>query len=387
MQIMPVQKNIDAIFDDWQIDNQLFENYSLDYWLSQESSKSIINKRFNQLYKRLSDHKKSLQQLQYITENMHKVSTTTEFFYFFKEKKFTSKKINKEETQLSVDKIINKYNNFARFFCASEKRIDQDNFLYTLANEFFFSIVNTATASTFKKLFLQEKYYPLARFIYSIIWRNFSAKGWSTWHKSVIEKLQAQTQQGKEIVYFAGGTDFFQLLNYEIFNIRIIDPFIPRQKKFYSKGWRFLLQGEIGDQITYPLKESHLILKRVSYEKTGTFTVGEKRLQRLTTQWAVFKPNKTIPCGTITFERRTLKQEDFLLAKNKIPLMSFNELYFITTAGDCSWGIDLQKLPSNLKIFTKQLKRPMTKNMLINMQKIDSYDNNIEFIQLGSSID
>lgn len=386
-------KLLNDIFDTWQIDEAIIPSISFDTILKQDRNFFFDKKRIEDLRYRLKPFPKSFKQLQYYAKNSTSITQ-----YLLKNGKqikhdllkplqsnlFTSQTINIEEKKhLSLDKIINKYNSFAQLLCPSPKRNQQNIFLQILSNTLFFHVFSS-NYTTFKKYLHNDQYFPLVRFIYSIIWKNLSSKGWSIWHAKTLKDLKKLSDDGKEIHYFAGGTDIIQLIQQGIYSIHVIDPFIPQQKKFYSSGWRFLIQGSVGDQILWP--EENLSLKRDFIRQDGFFTVGPHRLQKIKTTWLVFKNKEKKPRGTITFDRRTIQQYDFDYKDNIIPLLSFNELYFIASHNK-PWGIDIKKISSQKHLYIKQLEKPLSKKILGNIYSADKYDDDLEFIQFGSNVD
>ena len=416
MQARSSKKNIkycDEIFHEWQVNQSIIENSSLNSFHldTSEQSKQRFEKQYTALKKRFAAHPASLQQLnnvvygnakitfppQKMMQLLHYLRTNdiASFINCLTTNRFATHPLNAEEEKLSINKVTGKYNSMMRLLFAQEKRNEQNNLLYALANRLFTFCFAKQTYRQFQDILQQPRLHPLARMVYSIIWNNLMGNGWITWHENALKALKTQARQGKEIVYIAGGNDIYQLIKHGIYTIRVIDPFLPTQSTYYSDGWRFLLQGNkvtgIGDQIRGMFGKKNIIMKRTSYTTHGTFKATlsngtTKKLPLSTTTWQLFENGQSRPRGTITIERRFTHQDDFIHNNNQALLLSINELYFITTSDELSWGIDVGKFDPKLKLHIKQLAKPLSKNMLVNMQKADALDT-FHFIQLGNCID
>jgi hypothetical protein len=88
--------------------------------------------------------------------------------------------------------------------------------------------------------------------------------------------------------------------------------------------------------------------------------------------------------GRITFERRFCSQRDFVLNPRRVMLMSFNELYFITSNQPDGWGIDPTALPPDFCLYIKQLRNPVTKSVMEHMKEADA--SSFQFIKLGTCV-
>ena len=397
---MQAVKTVDKVFDEWQITEEPFTHHTIAY---ENNARDAYEKQLATLQKRLDKHPASYQQLQNFYYGIHHSSTAhltslleyindsniIDFIHQLKKNRCTSVALNKEELELPIDKVVNKYNGFMRLLCAPKKRTEQDKFLHTIAQKFFSYCFNPKTFYHFHELLETPKYYPLARMLYALMWIHLGSKGWSTWHTKLIEQLP----HDKEVVYIAGGTDIYQLLKNGIYNIRIIDPFLPTQNTYYSDGWRFLVGGRkrdaLGDTIAF--EHNNLLLKRTAYKQKGTFRAklssgATRTLPESNTKWLIYKKGAKLPVGSLTLERRFTAQEDFVYDPNKILLISFNELRFITTNGEDSWGIKTSKFHPSMSLYVKQLATPLTKAWLRSLQKAEKIAS-LDFIELGNCID
>ncbi|MEX0940563.1 MAG: hypothetical protein WDZ41_04340 [Candidatus Babeliales bacterium] len=393
------------IFNPWQYEEKPFTEFSF----TKNNKNHNAELFFINLKNRLKNYPASLRQIKhlccgykkekFLIEQLeiihgiacnHEIATLCDYFIKCYGTSYT---LNQEEKHASIDKVMAKYNSILRLCSLSSKRNEQNQFLYTLANDFFFFCFDPNTFYDFMQLTDKSNYHPLIRMIYSIIWIHLGSKGWCTWHHHTIENLKKESLQGKEIVYIAGGTDIYQLLKNGIYTIRVIDPFLPTQNTYYSNGWRTLVGGrdidQIGDEIHIPFDDTTIILKRIDYKQHGPFFAqlsnGKKRrLPESTTLWHVYKKDTQKKCGVITINRRFTQQNDFSYSPKKTLLLSYNELYFIATSGEQSWGIDVHKLDPQLNIYIKQLRNPISKKILKNISYTDQID--FSFIQLGNCI-
>jgi len=303
------------------------------------------------------------------------INNMPSFIDYLKNNGFEDKQLNKKEQEAGYLNIIAKNKRFMQTLCINNTKATELETLFAIANRFFEYCFSPATWPLFYKILKTPIDYPIARLIYSTMWYNLSGDGWRNWHSATLKTLQKKCAQGDYVTYIAGGTDIYQLLDYGIYNIKIIDPMLPTQPKYYSQGWDWLIKGAIGDELTISTKHKKLLLRRNSYQETGTLSV---------TDWQIFDQKTGIKIGTVTYDRRFCQQTDFLSKPGQHLLMSFNELYFLTTIDDDNWGINPQKLPKDFILHIKQLRRTIDKKMLCNMRTADA--SKFCFIRLGSSI-
>lgn len=321
---------------------------------------------------------------------------TENFISYLKKSGFLSKKVNDLEEKISYAPVIDKYTNVfdALFDRGNEKR--KNEFLFTVSNRFFDYCFNPVTHHKFQTLFDNKASLPIVRLLYSVMWRNLAGSGWCHWHEESLKQLKKDADAGKEIVYIAGGTDIYQLLEHGIYNIRIIDPLLPTQPKYYSKSWDWFSQGYgrdsgVGERIPVKLKNREIFMHRVSckpQEDFFTVKLSNKKtelIEKCITTWHLYdKKNKFL--GKMIFDRRLTNQNDFIYSPNKSLLISFNEFYFISINDkDGGWGIDSKKFDDRLKIVVKQLEKPVDKKMACNFSKTFR-DDKFSFMSLGTSI-
>jgi hypothetical protein len=317
------------------------------------------------------------------------------FFQILISNKNSGLSLNKNEEKENFLTILDKYTSFMSLILANNNWDEIYNYYFSLANRFFEYSFGEKNWDNFKKYLIDPALWPITRLVYSTLWRTLSGFGWKDWAQETLNALTYETSQGNTIVYIAGGCDVYQLLRHNINNIEVIDPILPTQPKYYIKNWHWFIKENsknngIGDTFILITKDNKkLTLKRTSYKTYGNFTATLSSNKKITlpksiTRWDVYNNlNKKI--GHVTFKRRFCKQKDFDPAPNKKLLISFNELYFITTKDRSdSWGIDPTKFYKNTKIYVKQLRTPVTKKVLCHLCAADRLP--FSFIKLGTCI-
>lgn len=390
---MPKHKHANDIFDTWQRSEQPKDDV-----IYQPQKKSAFkSKSLLPNYTFLKQYPASYQQVKQVLSACKRTpfeiqdkNTALQTTLLLAQKTLKTIGINKEEQSMPVTTVIRKYQSFATLFSGAKSPKVQQKATFSLANDIFFHTFSPKTYAHTQRLIENSRNAYIANMLYAIMWHNLSRKGWLSWHANTLKNLYHESQQGKEIVYIAGGTDFYQLLKHGIFSIRIIDPFFPTQDTYYSAGWRFLVGGRyfenIGDTITLPCNNTKLILQRIAYEKTGaTIKHEQKTIPCSITQWRIFKNTLEEPVGTLTLDRRFVTNNDFLPSPKRCLLISVNELYFITSAGSASWGISLKDIDPQIVLYVKQLRNPVSKTIMRNMHTADK--KGYGFIQLGSCVD
>lgn len=265
---------------------------------------------------------------------------------------------------------------------------------FAIANRFVEFCFGEKTFSEFKKIMLEKTTQPLGNLFYAGMWQQLAGCGWKYWHQDALTRLRQEYEQGKTIIYIAGGSDIYQLIANGIYNITIIDPQLNgAQDDYYADDWTILLQGKgandgIGDELIFETNNKKIIAKRLRIDKGKRFGVqleaGNKILpQNSTVEWGIFENG--IRRGTLIFERRLATQEDFFCCESKAFLMSFNELYFIAAPTEYDgWPIDPEKFSTNLTMHIKQLRKPITQKMITNMTWIEK--KRLAFLRLGTSV-
>lgn len=276
---------------------------------------------------------------------------------------------------------------------------EQREVLFAVANRFFEFCFEEKTFPNFKVLFYDKREQKLVKFLYSVMWLQLAGSGWRCWHESCLADLKKAADDGKRIVYLAGGSDIAMLLRRGIYNITVIDPQLPTQPKYYASNWDFLIasdvaDGGIGDRIVFDGSDKRgLVMVRTAVEKSGyefslPLSSGEKvTLQHSTTTWSIRDSNNK-ELGTYILERRPLVQEDFASRADSVFLMSLNELHFISKPPLLGgWGMTPSAFDADCQIYIKQLRRPVTKPMIHNMRV--SYLLNhalLHFLELGTCV-
>ncbi|MCF7799775.1 hypothetical protein K9L05_04225 [Candidatus Babeliales bacterium] len=293
-----------------------------------------------------------------------------------------------------------------------------EKYLFGVANKFFEYFFSEKTNKDFELMLKDSKSHAIIKFMYSIIWFHLAGNGWKNWHQNSLKNLKQKCDLGHEIVYIAGGSDIYQLIKSGIYNIRLIDPILPSQPKYYTDKWDWLVVGGTrnadpekdmksdnwgkDDQIIFNFEDKNkqkIIMQRESFQEfeqtiqTRISTGKIIDIPKSTTTWKFYfadnsgKITNQKPIGSFTIERRFAEQGDFEIQNNKTLLISFNELYFITVpVGRGGWGINPLKFDDNLQIYVKQLKNPVDANITRNMRRaFDQLEFN--YIALGTCVD
>lgn len=288
---------------------------------------------------------------------------------------------------------IEKYNSLYQLIFAHSNEIIHQQYLFSLANRFYEYCFSQKTFLEFEKLLLNKASYPITRMLYSVIWLNLAGNGWKHWHEESLKILKARADQGHKMVYIAGGSDLYQLVRSGIYHIKNIDPQLPSQPKYYADDWSFVLQGDINDQIIFNFDNKHIYMVRTGFERPGTtfkvrIATGEVlEIPHSITTWTFFDADHT-KLGEYVLERRFCEQSDFVHEPGKTLIMSFNELYFIALPNILNgWNIEPSHFDDDCSIVIKQLRNPVTKQMIVNM-RIASLLNatDFKFIALGTCI-
>ncbi len=303
-----------------------------------------------------------------------------------------------ESTSTDSSKIIDRYNAFLRLLFAHQNQAEAQKYLFSVANRFFEYCFETKSFPVFERFMMNIQDQPLGRMLYSVAWFNLAGNGWKHWHEKSLQTLKAKADEGKTIKYIAGGSDILQMLRAGIYNIKNIDPQLPSQPIYYANGWEFLVRstaedGGIGDKIIIPMMDRTLIMERTGFSLTGeTFKARLNNdsiieIPRSITTWTISNENNE-KIGQYQLDRRFCVQQDFNPADNEQLLMSFNELYFISLPQFLNgWMIEPNQFPEDLEIVIKQLRKPVTRDMVFNM-RIASLLNatDFKFIALGTCI-
>lgn len=389
---MTRQKTLFQVFDPWQRDEPLIQPYDPSSLCQHVQCGPYQDMHKQRLSKRLASCKKSLTQLEWFVEHQTKLirlladNNIIDFLEYLACPSFAS---NAFDQHLSCNKQMSKYNGLAQLLVICQKRAQRQRFLTWLAQELFLTCFDSPYNATFLSMLKKPRYHSLIRFIYTSLWLYLGQHQWASWHANCLSELAEQEHNGKKIIYLAGGTDIYIPLTHNIHNLHIIDPFLPTQYPYYSRGWRFLLgdppRTMLGDTISGRYNHHTLTLKRTASTQKNSFILSDKfgkkhTLPHLITQWHLW--HATVHCGTLIFERRPVVTADFM-DRDSTFIASFNELYFIASPKH-GWSIRVSKLPEDLTVHVKQLRKPIGKETLIALKKADSSP--FSFIQLGSCV-
>jgi hypothetical protein len=252
--------------------------------------------------------------------------------------------------------------------------------LFALGNHLFEYCFQPETYPELRRLLSAPATLPIVRMIYEGIWYSLGRNSWIHWHRDALAGLRRESEAGKQVVYVAGGSDIYRLLQWGIYNLRVIDPMFPTQNRYYSEGWEYLVKGGapnggVGDEIVFSEKDPHARMVRTAYAESGKLTDVElpngarTTLPRSTTVWAV-RDQAGKDLGQFVLERRFVQQEDFRPHPKRAFVISFNELFFVVTPGRQSWGLDLQQFAPDFQIFVKQLRSPVSRAVLLNLRAV-----------------
>jgi hypothetical protein len=305
-----------------------------------------------------------------------------------------SEDFNEAEEKQNFNKVIDKYIAFSKALFAGLPPEAEDIYLVAIANRFVEFMALPDYQKTVSVMTKTHKDYSLLRMMVSIFWSNLAGDGWRYWHANTLDALHTAYTQGKEVVYIAGGCDVYHLLKRGIYNIRVVDPMLPTQPRYYVPAWEWFIKGTdknmgVGDRIVFDATAG-IYLRRGQYEEYyDVITVKDKnkkmiKIPQSTTQWFVEdKAGKKL--GTLTIDRRFCNQDDFKQSSKTVLLMSFNELYYIVTANrQDSWGVRLPKLDPSISLYIKQLRTPITLEMMHAMHALDKAP--FQFIKWGTCV-
>ncbi|MFA5075236.1 MAG: hypothetical protein WC436_03990 [Candidatus Babeliales bacterium] len=342
----------------------------------------------------------------------------SKFIDYLKEVNFAKELSGINSFRITDGILIEESKDMTNLLFYNKDFLKTEKYLFGAANKFFEYCFSEKTNKDFDLMLKDSKYHAIIKFIYSVMWYHLAGNGWKHWHQNSLRNLKQKFDLGHEIVYIAGGSDIYQLIKSGIYNIRLIDPILPSQPKYYTDKWDWLVVGGMrnadpskdiktdnwgkGDQIIFNFDDKSkqkIIMQRESFQEldqtiqtrisTGKIIIIPKSV----TTWKLFfadnngKITNQKSIGTFTIERRFVEQNDFEIQNNKTILISFNELYFITApVGRGGWGINPLKFDDNLQIYVKQLKNHVNAGMTRNMRRaFDQLEFN--YIALGTCVD
>ncbi len=320
-------------------------------------------------------------------------SSILEFLHTLEDADFATKERNEQDERDNFNVTLHRYTGLFKTLFGDETKQSIEH-EFAVANNFVEFCFNSQSFPHVQEILLFDDAKPLGRLLYVGMWKTLAGSGWKYWHLDTLNRLRSLSEQGRTIVYIAGGSDIYQLLVHGVYNIRVIDPQLHgSQPNYYADEWEWLVRGKgpninIGDELHLQVQDKKIVARRAHAIEGKRFSVvmdaGEElRPQSGTVVWDIFEND--VHKGVLTFERRFAGQDDFVAKENEELLMSFNELFFIASPEEQDgWPIDPHKLPDNFKIHVKQLRRPMTKQMIENMAWVE--EEHLAFLRLGSSV-
>jgi len=295
------------------------------------------------------------------------------------------------EERPDSSKVIQKYNGLLRMLFAHADFFKEHEYLFSIANRLFEFCFSPETWPQFKKILSDRSLHPVARFLYSNIWYYLAGLGWKMWNDQCLKDLKKEVDAGKTIIYIGAGSDFYQMLKRGIYNIEIIDPYYPSQLKWYAAGWDWFVRSNgIGDKIVLEFDDRTIELKREGFTDLGStkakFNTGEIGTVPLSkTRWGVYDSKTQQHLGKILIDRRFTNQDDYVMHKDKVFFISFNELYYLTESNPAKkWDVDIDQLPDDFEIYIKQLRRKIGKKEMLNMRSASAAP--FTYIALGSQV-
>ncbi len=314
-------------------------------------------------------------------------------FDYMKKHHFLDEHANDEEQGAHIDDVIYKYRKMLKVMFNHENKHIRHQYLFAVANRLFESCYGSWYNEKYNNFLSNRQMHQLGRFGYATMWYYLVGDGWKHWHDSCLQALEQEAKNKKELVYIAGGNDIYQLLKRGIYRIRVVDPMLPTQPAYYAEGWDWLLKGSEGegidDLLTIDVMHKKLVMKREKYQEDGTFQASlsngeDAALPKSTTEWGIYDEKIKKRLGYVIFERRFCDRNDFVTRPDKFLLASFNEMYFAAIPDHLSgWGITADGVPANMKLYVKQLRKPVTKKVLANISTCEQNEN-FSFILLGS---
>ncbi|MBM3887038.1 hypothetical protein FJ364_03840 [Candidatus Dependentiae bacterium] len=304
--------------------------------------------------------------------------------------------INFQDPSETTDKrsdsnfIVEKYKTLTKLLLSTQTPHQDEEYSIALVNRLVEFCYQNQTFPLYQKTIQHAEYHSIARMLHTIIWYNIIENGWRLWHEDCLQALKAAANAGKRIKYIAGGNDVYTLLCRGIYNITVIDPFLPSQVRYYANGWEWLLSGNINDEIIGFFGSQELKLVRTSQVEGDAFLAKAANqtvsLKKFDTTWTVYNAESNQKLGTIDFERRFVQKEDLIIDPSYEFLMSYDEFIYLglpTMLG--GWGITPNTLDPSFTCLIKQLRKPMDRDSLNNLRvaSIANYAD-LKFINLAS---
>ncbi len=309
------------------------------------------------------------------------------FFDLLRKPPFTTAEVEQAEAKMKTEDVTARYRGLIDGLLGDT---DEDEAAQVaLGNRFFEYAFGERSHGEFRALLDVPAAFPFARLIYTGIWYPLSGNGWRLWHENTLRSLRRESDRGREVVYVAGGSDIYHPIRRGVARLRVIDPLLPTQGKYYSQGWQFLIRGVgpgggIGDRIVFGKEK--ITMRRSEFRSLGRFKLGPHEIEESVTVWDIeyrlrFGRRKT---GRFVLERRPVRQSDFA-DTGRAYLISMNELYYVVPADSKNWGIRPEQFPKEFAMHVKQLRRPVQRSEMLNMQNLK--EARFSFIRLGSAVD
>lgn len=313
----------------------------------------------------------------------------SKFIDFLHEIKFTDKSETKEKSA-DFNFTVDKYKALTKLLISAKTPRQEEEYSIALANRLVEYCYESNTFPHYQATLQRAESHSTARMLHTIIWYNIIGNGWKLWHDSCIQNLKSAADEGKRIKYIAGGNDIYTLLSQGIYNITIIDPFLPSQTRYYSNGWEWLISGTINDEIIGMFGSRELRLVRTSQIEGEPFMAKAANqvvtLRKFTTTWTVYDAEESTQLGTVILDRRFVQKNDIIPDSENVFLMSYDEfIYLGLPASLDGWGITPNSVDSNFTCYIKQLRKPFNRDNLNNL-RIASITNHtdLKFINLAS---
>ena len=298
-----------------------------------------------------------------------------------------------EGDKANTDGLVDQFNGVTQLLFSGQPELKKNELMFNLANRYAEWLFGSSFPTIAQRMMVDKSQHQILRYLYAVIWQKLAGHGWKNWHQSSLNNLSKEAAQGKTVVYIAGGSDIFQLIKSGVCNIVNIDPQLPTQPTYYTNDWEYLLLGNVEDRLVFNDRDTKLIMVRKSFRRTGKqFKANLSNNQAVVideseTEWDIFNGDLQ-KVGSYTLKRRFCNQDDFDLKSNEVMLISFNELYYICLPLQMGgWGIDVASLAPSFKVHVKQLRNPMTRDMVTNMHMATLLNNiDLGYIGLGSCI-
>ena len=399
----PARKSANEIFQKWQTWQYLYSNETLNQPIvTQESFQNFLDEFPDEMqgraqflglsqadFRNLAANKEAQNKFKMamtgITNELN--SNMAGFVDRLKKNHFSTEIIVESEKKTPTTQLGSTYRKTITVPLTTTGKANDQAF-FSLAGRMFDYAFRKQNANQFYEFLTTPKYYGIARLFYANIWYRLSGNGWRIWHTAALDSLRQEVETGHEVVYIAGGTDIYQLLKAKVYKIRVIDPIFPSQTKYYSEGWQYLVDCGVGDEIRFD--DTTIVMKRTGCKNLGNFTTDElsdgkpHSIPKSIIDWRLFDTaGKEI--GYVIYERRFAIQDDFVTNSKRVLLISFNELAYATDTSQAGWGFDSSKWPTDIKIYVKQLEKPIGKTECQNLTRAQASP--FSFIRLGTSID